>query len=113
LYKSQYHCKIGDRFGSKANNFKVFAPLLNISLSTCGYIYHFKVTTCVDGQWFGKLTNPSKRLFLQLDVDSVEDVNRQVDCNNMSNARKAMIHCGMALGVDGSWSLNQLFPHLQ
>jgi len=35
-------------------------------------------------------------------VDSVEDVNIQVEGNNMSNAKKVMIHCGMALGVDGS-----------
>jgi hypothetical protein len=61
----------------------------------------------------GKLTNPDKRFFLQLVVDSVEDVNKEVDCNNMSYARKAMIRCGMALDVDGSWSVNQLFPHLQ
>jgi len=31
----------------------------------------------------------------------------------MSYARKAMICCGMALGVDDSWSLDQLFLHLQ
>ena len=70
-------------------------------------------TPRADGQWSGKLTNPGKRFFLQLAADSVEDVNRQVDCNNMSYARKAMIRCGMALNVDGLWSVNQLFPHLQ
>jgi len=48
-----------------------------------------------------------------LAVDSAEDVKRQVYCNNMSYARKVMIHCGMALGIDGSWSLGQLFSHLQ
>jgi hypothetical protein len=31
----------------------------------------------------------------------------------MSYAKKAMIRCGMALDVDGSWSVNQLFLHLQ
>ena len=66
-----------------------------------------------DGQWSGKLTNPGKRFFLQLAADSVEDFNRQVDENMMSYARKAMICCGMALDVDGSWNVNQLFPHLQ
>jgi hypothetical protein len=70
-------------------------------------------TTRVDGQWFGKLTNPGKRFFLQLAADSVEDVNKEIDCNNMSYARKAMNRCGMALDVDGSWNVNQLFPHLQ
>jgi hypothetical protein len=46
-------------------------------------------------------------------ADSIEDVNKEVDCNNMSYARKAMICCGLALDVDGSWSVNKLFPHLQ
>jgi hypothetical protein len=54
----------------------------------------------------GKLTNPVKRFFLQLAADTVEDVNKEVDCNNMSYARKAMIRCGMTLDVDGSWSVN-------
>jgi hypothetical protein len=70
-------------------------------------------TTHANGQWSGKLTNPSKRFFLQLATASVENINKEVNCNNMSYARKAMIHCGMALDVDGSWSVNQLFPHLQ
>lgn len=66
-----------------------------------------------DGQWSGKLTNPGKRFFLQLAADAVEDVNRLVDCDNMSYARKSMIRCGLALGLDGTWTTNQLFPHLQ
>jgi hypothetical protein len=70
-------------------------------------------TACTDGQWSGKLINHGKRFFLQLTVDSVEDVNKEVNCNNMFYARKAMIHYSMALDVDGSWSVNQLFPHLQ
>jgi hypothetical protein len=70
-------------------------------------------TARADGQWSGKLTNPGKRFFLQLAADSVEDVNKEVDCNHMSYARKAMICCGMALDVDGSWSINQLLPHFQ
>jgi hypothetical protein len=70
-------------------------------------------TACTDGQWSSKLTNPGKRFFLQLAVDSVEDINKEVDCNNMSYTRKAMIHCGMALDVDCSWSVNQLFSHIQ
>ena len=27
--------------------------------------------------------------------------------------RKAMLRCHLALGLDGSWSVGQLFPHLQ
>jgi hypothetical protein len=61
----------------------------------------------------GKLTNLGKRFFLQLATDSVEDVNQQVDFDNISYSRKAMICCGMALALDGTWSVVQLFPHLQ
>ena len=50
---------------------------------------------------------------MQLATNSVENVNRDVDCDNISYARKAMICCGLALGLDGSWSVGQLFPHLQ
>ena len=46
---------------------------------------------CGDGQWSRKLINPRKRFFLQLAVDSVEDVNSQVYINGISYARKAMI----------------------
>ena len=66
-----------------------------------------------DEQWSGKLTNPRKRFFLQLAANSVEDVNREVDYDNISYARKAMIWCGLALELNGSWNVRQLFPHLQ
>ncbi len=49
----------------------------------------------------------------QLAADAIEDVNRQVDIDNMSFARKSMIRCGLALGIDGTWNVQQLFPHLQ
>jgi hypothetical protein len=61
----------------------------------------------------GQLTNTGKRFFFQLAVDTIENVNKEFDCNNMPYARKAMIRCGMTLDVDGSWSINQLFVHLQ
>jgi hypothetical protein len=66
-----------------------------------------------DGSWVGKLQNPGKKLFLQLAADSVKAVNLQKDKNGVSYARKAMIRCGMSLGIDGSWSVNQLYPHLK
>ena len=59
------------------------------------------------------MTNLRKRFFLQLAIDSVENVNREVDCDNMSYTRKAMIRCGLTLGLDGSWNVGQLFLHLQ
>lgn len=66
-----------------------------------------------DGHWSGKLTNPGKHFFLQLAANAVEDVNRMVDSDNISYARKAMIRCGLALDLDGTWSVEQLFPHLR
>ena len=67
----------------------------------------------VDGQWSGKLIYPGKRFFLELAALCIDDVNREVDPDNISYARKAMIRCGLALGLDGSWNVTQLFPHLQ
>ena len=66
-----------------------------------------------DGQWSGKLTNPNKCFFLQLVANSVQDVNQQLDCDNTMYARKTMIRSGLALNVDGTWNVHQLFPHLQ
>jgi hypothetical protein len=40
-------------------------------------------------------------------------LNRQVDIDNMSYARRSMIRCGLALGRDGTWNVNKLFPQLQ
>jgi hypothetical protein len=51
--------------------------------------------------------------FLQLAANSIENVNQKVDCNNISYFKKVMIHCGMALALNETWSLAQLFPHLQ
>ena len=50
---------------------------------------------------------------MQLVVDSVEDVNRQIDINGISYARKVMIQCGLALDINGTWRINQLSPYLQ
>ena len=60
-----------------------------------------------------KLTNPCKRFFLQLAANAIKDVNRFLDSNNMSYAKKAMIRCGLTLGIDGTLTTNQLFLHLQ
>ena len=66
-----------------------------------------------DGQWSEKLTNLGKRFFLQLAADAIQDVNQLVDSDNLSYAKKSMIRCGLTLRIDGTWSVNQLFPHLQ
>ena len=54
-------------------------------------------TTQENGQRSRKLTNLDKYFLLQFAANSVEDVNRQVDCDN----QKAMIKSSMALGIDG------------
>jgi hypothetical protein len=66
-----------------------------------------------DGQCSSKLNNPGKKFFLQLAADSIEDVNRQVDIDNISYAIKSIIRCSLALEADGTWSINQLYPQLQ
>ncbi|RLN06831.1 hypothetical protein BBJ28_00026101 [Nothophytophthora sp. Chile5] len=66
-----------------------------------------------DGSWSGKLRNPGKRFFLELAAAAVKEVNQKRDSNGINYARKAMIRCGLSLGIDGSWSTEQLFPHLQ
>jgi hypothetical protein len=48
-----------------------------------------------------------------LAANFIEDVNRQVDIDNISYARRSMIRCGLALGAHGTWSVNQLFSQLQ
>jgi hypothetical protein len=35
------------------------------------------------------------------------------DQNGLSWARKAMIRCGLSLGLDGTWSVAKLSPELQ
>ena len=43
----------------------------------------------------------------------MQDVNSERDAHGVLYARKAMIHCGLLLDVDGIWRIEQLFPHLQ
>ena len=65
----------------------------------------------IDNEWQGNglagssgaLENPSKPYFFQLTANVVRDVNAQRDRNGISFARKAMIRCGMSLGMDGAW----------
>jgi hypothetical protein len=61
--------------------------------------------------WLGKLKNPGKEYFLHLAADAVRDVNSKRDAYGFSYTRKAMIHCGLLLDVDGIWRIEQLFQH--
>lgn len=59
------------------------------------------------------LRNPGKRYFLELVAASIRDVNCQVDRKHgISFARKAMIRCGLSLGVNGRWEVSQLSREL-
>ena len=69
--------------------------------------------TRVDGQWSGKLINSGKRFFFELTAICIDNVNKEIDDDNISYARKARIRCGLALGLDGFWTVTQLFLHLQ
>ena len=68
---------------------------------------------CGGGQWLEKFTNPSKKFFLQLVANTIEDVNILIDFANMCYTRKIMIRCGLALTINSFWTTNELFPHLQ
>jgi hypothetical protein len=61
----------------------------------------------------GKLINPGKRYFLQLAADCIKAVNNMKDKNGLGWSRKAMIRCGLSLGLNGQWGVNQLSPELQ
>ena len=61
----------------------------------------------------GKLKNPGWSYFLQLAVDSVQDVNAMKDKNGLTYARKAMIRCRLGLDIDGHWHEGQLSRELQ
>ncbi|POM60316.1 LOW QUALITY PROTEIN: hypothetical protein PHPALM_30834 [Phytophthora palmivora] len=65
------------------------------------------------GSWSGKLQNPGKLFFLQFAVEAVKAVNLQKDKNGISYGRKAMIRCDLSLGMEGTWSVDQLYPHIQ
>ena len=66
-----------------------------------------------DGAWSGKLKNPGKQYYLRLADECIKAVNEKTDENGISYARKAMIRCGLAKDITGSWSESQLFQHLQ
>jgi DDE superfamily endonuclease len=77
-----------------------------------------KVAMVQSGKWKngegspGKLINPGKRYFLQLAADCIKAVNNMKDKNGLSWSRKVMIRCGLSLGLNGQWGVNQLSPEL-
>lgn len=47
-------------------------------------------------------------VFLKLGAKSVLNVNRQMHENGINYSRKAIIQCGISLGLDGRWYEKQL-----
>lgn len=66
-----------------------------------------------DDSYSVKLKNPGKKFFLELAAAAVKEVNGKRDKNGINCAIKAMMRCGLSLGVDGNWRTTQLFSHLQ
>jgi hypothetical protein len=61
---------------------------------------------------FREANNPGKRYFLKLSADTIREVNKK-ETNGLTWSRKAMIRCGLALGLDGHLKLDQLSKDLQ
>jgi DDE superfamily endonuclease len=78
-----------------------------------------KLKMIKDGRWKDernsseKLINPGKRYFLQLATNCVKAVNSMSAASGLSWSRKAMIRCGLSLGLNGEWSVEQLSPELR
>lgn len=72
-----------------------------------------------DGKWVnwkngsGKLTNPGKTFYLKLAAVVLQIVERDLDEDNVSYVRKAIMVSGMALNLIGQLDMRQFFPHLQ
>lgn len=54
-----------------------------------------------------------KRIFLQLEADTIRNVNTKLDKDRVLFTRKAMIRCGLDPNQNGIRELGQRFPHLQ
>ena len=60
----------------------------------------------------GKL-DPGKEFFLKLARDVIRNVNKQIDKNGHSYARKATVRTGLSLNFNGKWEEAQLSRDLQ
>jgi hypothetical protein len=61
----------------------------------------------------GKLKNPDERFFLSMFAESIRAVDQKRDSSGLTFARKAMIRCGLSLGLGGAWCVGQLSSELQ
>ncbi|OWY97153.1 hypothetical protein PHMEG_00032390, partial [Phytophthora megakarya] len=61
----------------------------------------------------GKLTNPGKKGFLELDAVCIRLVNLEKDENGDNWAEKSMIQCGLYVSCDDVWKVNKLSKELK
>lgn len=61
----------------------------------------------------GALANPGKRFFLETAAKCIRLVNAEEDENGMNWANKSMLLCGLDVGSDGVWKVEQLSKSLQ
>lgn len=61
----------------------------------------------------GKVENPGKHYFLKLTAQALHDARSKKDKDGFSFARKSMMMCGLSLGPDGVWRVEQLRPELR
>ncbi|TYZ66490.1 hypothetical protein PybrP1_001065 [[Pythium] brassicae (nom. inval.)] len=73
-----------------------------IELIDCG---EWQNTPRKDGSWSGKLHNPGTMFSLLVAAETVSEMNAMRDSNSTGYPQKAVIRCGLSLGIDVSWSI--------
>jgi len=62
----------------------------------------------------GRIPNPGKHFYLKLVRDVVDEINTRIDPETgITEARRALIMCGMIPSNSGIWKVEQLTPELQ
>lgn len=57
----------------------------------------------------GRIPNPGKHFYLEIIRDVVDEINSRVDLSTgISEARRALMVCGMIPSIDGIWKVEQL-----
>ncbi|KAG3177080.1 hypothetical protein PC128_g17012 [Phytophthora cactorum] len=68
------------------------------------------------GEWrhgSGSRLNPGKKFFLQTAAECMRRVNAECDKTGANRAKTSMVHCGLDVGADGVWKVEQLGKDLQ
>eukprot|EP00644_Phytophthora_capsici_P015214 jgi/Phyca11/40919/gw1.98.86.1 len=71
------------------------------------------------GEWMqgtkasGSLANPGKKFFLETAAECIRLVNAEIDKDGVNWAKKTMLLCGLDVGKDGKWCVEQLSKPLR